>query len=132
MSKLLMLRKKEYQELARSTCTRSTRNGKLAKYKCTAYDRPRSFTYYLRHPPKEPLLPQGICYRCIEKEKQKEHLLLPLAITIYEFYYYYYACTCEREQPCASTPLELPLLLAYPRCAKLLAKDIKGRSLFLH
>jgi len=32
-------------------------NKKLAKYKCIAYNRPRSSTYYLRHPPKEPPLP---------------------------------------------------------------------------
>ena len=124
--------KKEYRELVRST--RSTCNEKLARYRCIAYNRPRSSTYYLRHPPKEPPPPQGICYRCIDKEKQKEHLPPPppLAITIYKIHYYHYACTCKREQHYASTYVELPLSLAHLRYVELLVKDRKGGSLTLY
>jgi hypothetical protein len=132
MSKLSMLGKKEYREPAGSTRTRSTRNGKPARYRCIACDRSRSSTYHLRHPPEEPPPPQGICRRCIEKEKQKEHLPPPPAITIYEIHHYHHACTCECEHPCASTPVELPLSPAYPRCAELAAEGIKGESHSLH
>ncbi len=125
MSKLSMSEMKEYRESARST--RSMRKGKPARYRCIACDRPRSSTYHLRHPPGEPPPPQGICRRCIEKEKQKEHLHPPLAITIYEVHHYH--CTCKREQPCASTSVELPLSLAYPGCAELPAEDKKCGSL---
>jgi hypothetical protein len=123
--------KKEYREPVRSTRPRC--NEKLARYRCIAYDRPRSSTYYLRHPLKEPPPPQGICCRCIDKEKQKEHLPPPppppLAITIYKIHYYHHACTCKREQHCASTHVELPLSLAHPMCTELPAKDREARSL---
>jgi hypothetical protein len=118
--------KKEYREPARST--RSTCNGKPARYRCIACDRPRSSTYHLRHPPEEPPPPQGICRRCIDKEKQKEHLPPPLAITIYEIHYYH-ACTCKREQRCASTHVELPPPPAHPGCAELTAGDREAGSL---
>ena len=122
--------KKEYRELARST--RSTCNGKLVRYRCIACGRPRSSTYHLRHPPEKPPPPQGICRRCIDKEKQKEHLPPPPAITIYEIHYYHHACTCKREQHCASTHVELPLSPAHPVYAELPAEDRKGGSLHLY
>ena len=53
---------------------------------------------------------------------------MPLAITIYKIHYYY-ACTCKREQRYASTHVELPLLLAHPRCAELTARDKEAGSL---
>ena len=118
--------KKEYREPARST--KSTCNRKPARYRCIACDRPRSSTYHLRHPPEEPPPPQGICRRCIDKEKQKEHLPPPPAITIYEIHYYH-ACTCKREQRYASTHVELPPPLAHPRCAELTARDREAGSL---
>ena len=130
MSKLSMQGKKEYREPAGST--RSTRNGKPARYRCITCDRPRSSTYHLRHPPEKPPPPQGICHRCIEKEKQKDHLPPPPAITIYEVHHYHHACTCKREQSCASTPVELPLSPAHPVCAELPAEDKKGTTLSLY
>jgi hypothetical protein len=118
--------KKEYRERARST--RSTCNRKLARYRYIACDRPRSSIYYLRHPPKEPPPPQGICRRCIDKEKQKEYLPPPLAITIYEIHYYY-TCIYKREQRCASIYIELPPAPAHLRYAELTAGDREAGSL---
>src|SRR5437899_3190084 len=108
-----MLGKQEDQEPARST--RSTGSVKLARHRYIVCHRPRSSIYYLRHPPKEPPLPLGICCYCIKKEQQCKHLPPLLVITIYKIYYYYHVCAYKHKKPCATTPVKLPLWLAYPR-----------------
>src|ERR1700726_136620 len=115
--------KQEDREPVRST--RSKGSVKPARYRCIACDRPRSSTYHLRHPPEEPPPPQGVCRRCIEEEQPKEHLPPPPAITIHEVHHYHHACACINEQPCASTPVELPLSPADPECAELPAEEKK-------
>jgi hypothetical protein len=130
MSKLLMSQKHKYQDLARST--RSTGSVKPARFWCIACDRPRSFTYHLRHPPKKPCPPPGVCRKCIKREQLKEHPYLPLAIMFYKVHHYYYTCAYINEQPCASTPVELPLRPAYPEYAELLAEECKDRPLSSH
>lgn len=123
-----MSRKQECRGLARSA--ESANDPKPARYICYACQRPRSFTYHSRHPPGEPPPPQGVCRRCAGEEKPEEHLQPPPAITIYEIHHYHHDCTCKHEQPCvsASTPVELPLQPAYPRCAELPAEDLRDRK----
>jgi hypothetical protein len=79
--------------------------------------------YYLKHPLKKPCFFPGIYHKCIKKEQLKEHSYLSLAIMFYKVYYYYYACVYINKQPCISTPVELPLRLAYLKYAELLAKE---------
>jgi hypothetical protein len=121
MSKLSMSQKHKYQDLARST--RSIGNAKPARFWCIACDRPRSFTYYLRHPPKKPYPSPSVCYKCIKRKQSKEHSYSSLVIMFYKVHHYHYAYVYINEQPHVSTPVELPLRLAYPEYTELLAKE---------
>ena len=112
--------------------TRSSSSIKPSRYRCLACSRSRSFTYHLRHPPEEPPPPQGICRRCIEKERQKEQLPLTPEITIYEIHHYYQACAYQHGRPPVKPAVELPLSSGYPTCVELPAEDLRDRSFSLY
>jgi hypothetical protein len=120
MSKLSMLQKHEYQDLARSI--RSTGSIKPARFWCITCDRPRSFMYHLRYPLKKPCPFLGVYHKCIKRKQLKEHSYSPLAIMFYKVHYYYHTYVCINKQSHTSTPVELPLRSAYPKYAELLAK----------